>query len=153
MSHTNEPWQVMPGRTLLHVESGPESNVAGEPVCSIPIKREADADRICACVNAMAGVVDPESWVRETREFITDLRDEVAALKARNAELESRVVPVNMAAARLSARVAKLTAALKLTEEALDMFVIAARQAGCDEDDGDNFALSEARAALAENES
>lgn len=44
---------------------------------------------------------------------------EVAALKARNAELESRVVPVNMAAARLSARVAKLTAALK--REVLNM--------------------------------
>ena len=78
--HTNEPWDIMPGRSLLHVESSIDAAVAGEPVCSIPLKREADAARIVACVNALAGVADPAEFVacyREMLAVLESLRGEI----------------------------------------------------------------------------
>lgn len=79
MKHTNEPWDIMPGRSLLHVESSSAAPKAGEPVCSIPLKREADADRIVACVNALAGVSDPAALVASWHEMLATLDDVVRA--------------------------------------------------------------------------
>jgi len=63
----------MPGRSLLHVESSIDAAVAGEPVCSIPLKREADAARIVACVNALADVADPAALVASHAEMLVAL--------------------------------------------------------------------------------
>jgi len=53
---TPRPWGVMYGKTLMHIETANlgDGTPCGMPVCSIPKKREADADLICRAVNLLA---------------------------------------------------------------------------------------------------
>ncbi len=52
-SDCRPPFQVMEGRTLLHIETHADNPIgAGIPVCSIPKKKEALADAIVAACNA-----------------------------------------------------------------------------------------------------
>lgn len=46
--HTPGPWNVMEGRTLLHVETDASAPVAGIAICSVPVKYSANADLIAA---------------------------------------------------------------------------------------------------------
>ena len=69
MSHTPEPWRAewQPGQTPKHtythcVMYGDDS------LCDTLTK--ADAYRIVACVNALAGVADPAAFVEEARELL-----------------------------------------------------------------------------------
>lgn len=53
--HTPTPWQDTedPRGRLIHVETACDNpHGAGHPVCSIPVKRKADAAFICAACNA-----------------------------------------------------------------------------------------------------
>jgi hypothetical protein len=48
-AHTPGPWDFVTGRTLHHVETQIDNPAgAGIPVCSVPLKREADARLIAA---------------------------------------------------------------------------------------------------------
>ncbi len=72
-AHTPTPWDyVQGGRTkLCHVETRHDNpHGAGLPVCSIPAKREHDADRIVECVNACAGIADPADAIQAARRAI-----------------------------------------------------------------------------------
>ncbi len=54
LGHTPLPWTYLSRRTLHHVESSIDAKVAGESVCSIPLKRKADAALIVRNVNGYA---------------------------------------------------------------------------------------------------
>jgi len=64
--HTPTPWQVLPdprGR-LVHVETSPDNpHGAGLPVCSIPTRREGDADFIVAACNARDDLLEACRWL------------------------------------------------------------------------------------------
>jgi hypothetical protein len=78
---TPEPWEVDT------VEDGPSGDVIARGMrqvggsginkgIEIEMFEEADADRIVACVNAMAGIEDPEEFVR-TAKYHKDVLKEV----------------------------------------------------------------------------
>jgi len=74
-NHSPKPWETVPtpdGRWLL---KQPSQHVEMAPVC-IGTKSskvigfvflEDDARRIVDCVNALAGIEDPETWVRRAK--------------------------------------------------------------------------------------
>jgi hypothetical protein len=96
MKHTKEPWSVRGG--VEHLEDGPDEYVAEiEPapcatfrgdvcriqsaVCISGIGHEesaANANRIVTCVNAMAGIEDPQAFVESHAAMLEAL----GALKA-----------------------------------------------------------------------
>jgi len=78
VSHTPEPWRAewQPGQTPNHtythcVMCGDDS------LCDTLTK--ADAYRIVACVNALAGVADPDAQVTKWRAIEAAAREFVAA--------------------------------------------------------------------------
>lgn len=74
--HTAEPWDVYEGNAngkgLIRIEAGHESRDAGQHVVAFPRgnRPSANADRVVACVNAMAGIADPAAFVVKVREAI-----------------------------------------------------------------------------------
>lgn len=70
--HTKEPWSVVE-------ESGPYGDdysiYYAKDSCLLDGVTEEDAKRIVQCVNAMAGIADPESFVKMTK-IICEWADE-----------------------------------------------------------------------------
>ena len=66
--HTPEPWEV--GRNGWQVYPRPElpGTIAAADERKQPSEQVANAERIVACVNALAGIDDPETALRELRE-------------------------------------------------------------------------------------
>lgn len=54
VGHTPGPWTYLKRRTLLHVESAMDACVAGEPVCSLPVSKEANARLIAVAPELLA---------------------------------------------------------------------------------------------------
>ena len=71
--HSPEPWTAVSGTEhtrysiilYCHTGSCPEQAVAKDV-------SKADASRIIACVNALAGIEDPEKWVDRAKGAIHD---------------------------------------------------------------------------------
>jgi hypothetical protein len=58
-AHTPGPWNVMPGRSLLHVETDCDNpGGAGVPICSLPLKAEANARLIAAAPDLLDALRD-----------------------------------------------------------------------------------------------
>jgi len=55
---TAGPWDVMEGKTLLHIETATmnDGKPCGMPVCSIPKKRRADARAISAVPDLISAI-------------------------------------------------------------------------------------------------
>ena len=71
MSHTPEPWEAVspfPGECCWHIQrSGNEAGAFG--MITYPEMGGDDAHRIVACVNACAGIPDPEKFVNDARFY------------------------------------------------------------------------------------
>lgn len=71
--HTLEPWEVE--GQFYDAHRIVDTN--GVPICQLWYKdespmpnQESNAARIVACVNAMAGIDDPETWMKTTKEVL-----------------------------------------------------------------------------------
>lgn len=88
MRHTKEPWQI---RTIENEHSNPDTRIVNnEPdpwviaeidMCcnehdldDIHAEPNANAQRIVACVNALASVEDVEKWMAKLHEHLIDLK-------------------------------------------------------------------------------
>jgi hypothetical protein len=84
MKHTKEPWRIDAGPRHYYIKGDDGQNVAlmahpdtdnGYPVATADL----NATRIVACVNALAGVAEPEKAIKEAREALkaaeSELRD------------------------------------------------------------------------------
>ena len=78
--HTPEPWDSVHEHGAWEGYHEPDS---GEFQITFRAKTEADAARIVACVNAMAGIENPEQWVKEQKEY----RDQMA-----NSSLSAEII-------------------------------------------------------------
>jgi hypothetical protein len=80
-AHTPEPWKVLnPGKPHVVVVTEKWDSTDGTLICypgrhtsAVDTEVQANAQRIVACVNACAGIADPQSW-RETMERMIALR-------------------------------------------------------------------------------
>ena len=61
--HTKEPWAFVP----WHIEEGPSAVRAPEGWLICTTSSDANARRIVACVNALAGIPDPAAFVQAAR--------------------------------------------------------------------------------------
>jgi hypothetical protein len=70
-THTPEPWHDKEGRLI-----GSDGNVIARlmaPDTIFSSVKRADVDRIVACVNAMAGIADPEGAIKVARSALARL--------------------------------------------------------------------------------
>lgn len=75
MNWTKEPWVVFPRNSEIYIGIGEET---GDGICDGGYglwrdgpERKANAERIVACVNAMAGIDDPVTMVAEIEDVLT----------------------------------------------------------------------------------
>ncbi len=76
--HTQEPWKSRPsihGSEYRYVQIGKDKSYT-----TMELKPE-DANRIVTCVNAMAGVSDPENALRLSREAFEEAIEEIRRLR------------------------------------------------------------------------
>ena len=71
--HTNEPWEAS-DKTVYSDAFKSEKNKDGALACLVSSEENdwitvANTSRIVACVNALAGVDDPEAFMRDMREW------------------------------------------------------------------------------------
>lgn len=76
MNHTPEPW-------LFADDLLVSNNEDFATLLALP----NDSARIIQCVNACAGLEDPEVFMQETKDHITSLEDEISQLREANLEL------------------------------------------------------------------
>ena len=76
--HTKEPWVVFPRNSEIYIGIGEET---GDGICDGGYglwrdgpERKANAERIVACVNAMAGIDDPVEFMQQLRDVLRNLR-------------------------------------------------------------------------------
>lgn len=78
-THTKEPWIVVRGHTLNIATEDEEENKDGfiAIICEKPNDetRDAIADRIVSCVNALAGIENPQEALRMAREALQNMLD------------------------------------------------------------------------------
>jgi hypothetical protein len=75
--HSPEPWSVeereagnaAPRFWINHASAMAGEYVVAELNGECCLNAQADAERIVACVNALAGIEDPEEFVREAKEL------------------------------------------------------------------------------------
>jgi len=65
--HTQEPWEVYEGS-----EGNTFTNFTGW-CSSYSDKHKENADRICACVNACAGIEDPQELIADIKRLLMTL--------------------------------------------------------------------------------
>ena len=73
--HIAEPLNVMfSGKSnLCHIETNSDNpEGAGIPVCSMPKKNMATAERLVVCFNEMAGITDPKTWMESTEQVFNE---------------------------------------------------------------------------------
>lgn len=79
-THTPEPWHLHPKdrypRTICVLIDGREVQISEANIPRIDVEdavemANANAARIVACVNALAGVPDPAAFVKAARELVT----------------------------------------------------------------------------------
>lgn len=96
MTHTPEPWEIRGNRLFV-----PDTykSIATVEVQKIgygveDVEGKANASRIVACVNAMAGITDPQAF-RDSVDKLTELTKEAAEMirqrEERIKELEARL--------------------------------------------------------------
>lgn len=116
MTHTKEPWASCAGLDLVRRTYADVMGPDGFLIAQTPWNKardarqdEANTVRIVACVNALAGVDDPEAWVPFMR-----------------AEMER----ANEAAARVNAELSALRRVAAAAREALPQVTISAISSG-----------------------
>jgi hypothetical protein len=76
---TPEPWRVYEGRTAITIEPGMLAVIADRRTgagrgCKVlwyrPDEHSANAARIVACVNSLAGIPDPEAAIKAARKVL-----------------------------------------------------------------------------------
>lgn len=85
-AHTEEPWIdiVLDGRISIQ---NPDAGLEDNTICGIfyepntlPLAK-ANASRIIACVNAMAGIEDPETWVKSSGDAVAEMSNMLVKVK------------------------------------------------------------------------
>lgn len=71
-NHTKEPWKIVGGPPLPYTQI-----IAGQESIGKVVAGD-NGPRICACVNALAGVDDPAAFVAKVRELLAKWSDEDA---------------------------------------------------------------------------
>lgn len=94
MSHTKEPWKytreemsAMGGKMTIYYNA--VQNSEGENLLRFAgtTQGELDARRVVACVNACAGMADPESEVKQLVEYVPALTERMLKAEQQHAEL------------------------------------------------------------------
>lgn len=67
--HTPEPWEVINSRNITASDYKFVATTGRALNHETPTDK-ANAARIVACVNAMAGIEDPETWMKTTKEVM-----------------------------------------------------------------------------------
>jgi methyl-accepting chemotaxis protein len=97
MKHTPTPWKVDTGSArdeYMYVLGASNETIAELYVIDRGIQMKANAERIVACVNVMAGIEDPEQWVLNAKRLmeaqrIIDVSEKIASNSEQlQAELE-----------------------------------------------------------------
>ena len=77
---------MMRGQTLLHIETDISAPVAGLPICSIPVKAEANASLIAAAPDLLAACKAVAGVFQDSEDMPLYARKCIAAVaKAENA--------------------------------------------------------------------
>lgn len=95
--HTPEPWAIHPNPSYICNEQGAEiatlwciGEAAGVQGMKYYPESDANAQRIVACVNACAGMVDPAKEIAELRAEIARLKNPTSAPTCDELDYDSR---------------------------------------------------------------
>lgn len=97
--HTPGPWNIIEGKTLIHIETDAQNPVgAGIPICSIPKSEIGNANLIYAAPDLLEAVKLhlaflkslPDGWLRHTTADIGLLNDAYCASATALAKAKSQ---------------------------------------------------------------
>jgi hypothetical protein len=73
VEHTPEPWRAVHHNRAASILSDSHGPIAGTEGDSVPVaEQHENANRIIACVNACAGIADPQSAIAAARDALMD---------------------------------------------------------------------------------
>jgi hypothetical protein len=71
VEHTPEPWRAVHHNRAASILSDSHGPIAGTEGDSVPVaEQHENANRIIACVNACAGIADPQSAIAAARDAL-----------------------------------------------------------------------------------